>query len=64
MAEPRGDMRVPVPSGTSSACLTATGAARAPAAPVTLSYPALNSGLGAQLQLLHKMQLATRAREA
>lgn len=57
-------MRVLVPGDTGSACITATGAARAPAAPVTLSYPALNSGLGTQLQLLHKMQLATRAREA
>lgn len=56
--------RGPVPGGTSSACLAATGAAQAPTAPVSLSYPALNSGLGAQLQLLHKMQLATGAREA
>jgi len=46
-----GDMRVPVPDGTSSACL---------AAPVPLHYPALKSRLGAQLQLLHK----TQAREA
>lgn len=69
MADPRdplgaGTTRVPTPSIPGSACLAATGAARAPAAPVTVSHPALNSGLGAQLQLLHKMQLATQAREA
>lgn len=48
-------MRVSVSSGTSLVCLAAR-------APVTLSCPALQSGLGARLQLLHKTQLGTRAR--